>query len=148
MPLDSPEAYERLGQHLGAIDPIVEEFCRETGFAQRTTGVTRYPIRRLDLHRDVSWFIELRMDDDERGERYDHFFQEIPYTLGGGAWMDRDGHRYADVSVIAFTRLPFHQLASRLGVDLRQIWERIRSFTPDYLVALGPVEFRLPKTQT
>ena|ERR1041385_7869007 len=87
MPLDSPEAYERLGEHLCAVDPILEEFCRETGFARRTTGISRYPMRRLDLHREVSWFIELRMDEDERGERYDTFFPDIPYTLSGGAWL-------------------------------------------------------------
>jgi hypothetical protein len=141
MPLDSPEAYQRLGQHLSVVDPIIEEFCRDTGFARRTTGVTRYPIRRLDRHGEVSWFIELRMDEDERGERFDRFFPDVPYTLGGGAWMDRGGHRYFDVSVITFTRLPFQQIPSRLASDLRQTWERIRHFTPDYLIALGPREF-------
>jgi hypothetical protein len=146
MPLDSPEAYERLGEHLKEIDPIIDDFCRETGFVRRTFGVSRYPARLLDLRREVSWCIELRMEDGDGGQRYDHFFPDIPYTLGGGAWLDRDGHRYFDVSTIAFTRLPFSQLAARLGGDLRKTWERIRHFTPDYLVGLGPREFGLSGT--
>ena len=87
MSLDSPEAYERLGEHLCAVDPIVEAFCRETDFARRTTGISRYPMRRLDLHREVSWFIELRMEEDEHGQRYNHFFPDAPYWLCGGAWI-------------------------------------------------------------
>jgi hypothetical protein len=143
MPLDSPEAYERLGEHLCAVDPILEEFCRETGFARRTTGISRYPMRRLDLHREVSWFIELRMDEDERGERYDTFFPDIPYTLSGGAWVDREGRRYADVSAVTFSRLPFQQLPSRLPDGLRDTWQRIQRFSLDYLLARGPVELRI-----
>jgi hypothetical protein len=145
MPLDSPEAYERLGQHLSAIDPIMEAFCRETGFTRRTVGVPRYPTRRLYLHQEVSWCIELYMEEDESGHRYDHFFPDIPYTLGGLAWLDRDSHRYFDRRR-AFTRLPFHQVPGRLAVDLRETWEGIRHFTPDYLIALGPREFRDSQT--
>jgi hypothetical protein len=137
MPLDSPEAYERLGEHLCAVDPIVEEFCRETGFVRRTTGISRYPMRRLDLHRQVSWFIELWMEVDEHGRRYDHFFPDIPYSLAGGAWIDVDGYRYGSESVATFQRLPFRLLSSRFPADLRSTWERIRGFTPDHLVSLG-----------
>jgi hypothetical protein len=136
MPLDSVEAYERLGQHLTAIDPIMEAFCRENGFTRRTIGVPRYPTRRLYLDREVRWCIELYMEEDERGQRYDHFFPDIPYTLGGIASLDRDGHRYYDLHR-AFTRLPFQQVPERLAVGLREMWERIRHFTPDYLIALG-----------
>jgi hypothetical protein len=145
MPLDSPEAYERLGEHLKVIDPIIEDFCRETGFVRRTVGLSRYPARLLDLRREVRWCIDLRMDENAGGVRYDEFFPDIPYTLSGGAWLDLDGNRYFDVGNIAFTRLPFRQLPERLGEDLRQTWDRIRHFTPDYLVALGPRE--LPKTK-
>jgi hypothetical protein len=138
MPLDSPEAYERLGEHLCAVDPIVEKFCRETGFLRRTTGVSRYPMRRLDLHRQVRWFIELRLEEDEHGQRYDHFFPDIPYSLAGGAWIDLDGYLYASEAVATFQRLPFRLLTTRLPADLRSTWERIRSFTADDLVSLGP----------
>jgi hypothetical protein len=138
MPLDSPEAYVRLGQHLCDVDPIVEEFCRETGFVRRTTGISRYPMRRLDLHQQVSWFIELWMEEDEHGQCYDHFFPDIPYSLAGGAWIDLEGYRYASDSVATFQRVPFSILTSRLAADLRSTWDRIRGFTSDYLVSLGP----------
>ena len=100
-------------------------------------------MRRLVLHREVSWFIDLRTDEDERGERYETFFPDIPYTLTGGAWIDREGRRYANVSVVAFSRLPFTLLSSRLAADLRETWQRIREFSIDYLLARGPVELRI-----
>src|SRR5215831_9734872 len=94
MPLDSPEAYERLSQHLRDVDPIIEDFCRETGFMRQTTGISRYAMRRLALYREVQWWIELRMLENEQGQRYDTFFPDIPYWLGGGGWVDLKGYRY------------------------------------------------------
>lgn len=143
MPLDDIEAYERLGEHLVAVDPVIERFCQETGFEQCTAGISRYPMRRLELHREVSWFIELRMDLDESGQRYDAFFPAIPYSLGGGAWVDREGWRYADVNVIAFTRLPFHLFSSRLEDDLSKTWQLIREFSRNYLLTLPPVQLSI-----
>ncbi|HYG33171.1 MAG TPA: hypothetical protein VEC99_00215 [Clostridia bacterium] len=138
MPLDSPEAYERLSQHLSAVDPIIEDFCRETGFTRQTTGISRYAMRRLVLHREVQWFIELRMLEDEHGQRYETFFPDIPYWLGGGAWLDLNGYRYGSDSVITFERLPFRLLVSQLAEGLRTTWQRIRGHTVDQLVSLGP----------
>jgi hypothetical protein len=69
MPLDSPEAYERLSQHLSEVDPIIEDFCRESGFVRQTTGISRYAMRRLVPYREVQRWIELRMLEDEQGQR-------------------------------------------------------------------------------
>ena len=138
MPLDSLETYDRLGEHLRAIDPYLAQFCRESGFERRTTGVSRYPTRRLDLYRQLNWWIELRMEEDEHGQRYDHFFPDVPYSLCGGAWIDLDGYRYGSETVTGFKRLPFRLLAPSLPAELRSTWERIRGLTPEYLVTLGP----------
>ena len=138
MPLDSPEAYERLSQHLCEVDPIIDEFCRETGFARQTTGISRYAMRRLVLYRDVQWWIELRMLEDEHGERYDHYFPDVPYWLGGGGWVDLKGYRYTADRVDTFERLPFRLLVPGLAAGLQSTWERIKGYTVDYLVSLGP----------
>jgi hypothetical protein len=34
--------------------------------------------------------------------------------------------------------LPFRLLTSRLNEDLHSTWDRIRNFTPEYMVSLGP----------
>jgi hypothetical protein len=78
MPLDTPADYHRLGEHLICMDPIIQEFCREVGFVRKTTGISRYPTRYLRLSREVDWFIELAMELDEQGERYEQFFPDIP----------------------------------------------------------------------
>jgi hypothetical protein len=138
MPLSTLQDYDRLGEHLREIDPILEDFCRETGFSRQTQGVSRYPMRRLVLHRDVSWFIELRMEEDERGQRYDQFFADIPYSLSGGAWIDLSGFRYGDIGYRLFSRMPFRAVPPRLAESLRETWQHIGRHTTEYLVSLGP----------
>ena len=138
MPLDSPEAYERLSHHLCEVDPIIEGFCCKTGFARQTSGISRYAMRRLVLSRDVQWWIELRMLEDENGERYDEFFPDVPYWLGGGGWVDLKGYRYATDRVDTFERMPFRLLAPKLAEGLQSTWDSIRGYTVDYLVSLSP----------
>ena len=138
MPLDSPEAYERLSRHLCEVDPILDDFCRQTGFTRQTTRISRYAMRRLVLYRDVHWWIELRMLEDEPGRRYDTFFPEIPYWLGGGGWVDLKGYRYSSDPVATFERLPFRLLVPQLAGGLQSTWQRIRGYTVEGLVSLGP----------
>ena len=138
MPLDSPEAYEPLSQHLSEVDPIIDDFCRETGFSRQTTGISRYAMRRLVFYQDVQWWIELRMLEDEQGQRYDTFFPDVPYWLGGGGWIDLKGYRYCSDPVVTFERLPFRLLVPQLAGGLHATWQRIGVYTVARLVSLGP----------
>lgn len=138
MPLNSPEDYERLSRHLNEIDPMIDDFCRRTGFSRQTTGISRYAMRRLVLNREVRWWIELRMLEDEHGNRYDSFFPEAPYHLGGGGFVDLNGYRYSSDPVATFERMPFHLLVPQLSAGLDKTWQRICNYTLDELVSLGP----------
>lgn len=138
MPLDSPEAYKRLGLHLTETDAIIGEFCVETGFQVQSDGISRYPMRRIILSRSVQWWVELRMDDDEDGNRFDHFFPEIPYSLFAGAWLDRGVYRYCAPRVDVFWRLPFRLVVPQLAIRLREAWKSVQNITPDDLTSLGP----------
>jgi len=138
MPLTALEDYERLSEHLREVDPIIDDFCRQTGFSRQTTGISRYPMRRLVLYREVQSWIELRMLENGQGERYDRFFPDIPYWLGGGGWVDLQGYRYATDPVYTFDKLPFRLLVPQLASGLISTWESIRGITVDYLVSLGP----------
>jgi hypothetical protein len=138
MPLESPAVYQELSRHLSGIDPVIDSFCRETGFSRQISGVSRYAMRRLVLSRDVQWWIELRMLEDDNGQRFEKFFPDIPYWLGGGAWVDLEGDRYASDAVATFERISFKTLESQLSEGLRATWNSIRGYTVERLVSLGP----------
>ena len=70
------------------------------------------------------------MLEDERGQRYEHFFPDVPYWLGGGGWIDLKGYRYTAGSVETFERLPFHLLVPQLAAGLHSTWERIQALAP------------------
>src|SRR5436190_24254615 len=89
MPLDSQEAYERLGEHLLEIDVPLSDFAVNNGYTiyPKLSG-GRYPNRRITKEGRLLRSIVIQMDCTMKGERYDQFFPEIPYTIWGGAWID------------------------------------------------------------
>ena len=86
MPLDSVEAYEHLREHLTVIDAPFEAFAAHHGYSIEHHG--RYPNRRITKQGPIVRSIHIAMDVDKRGQRCDHFFADIPYTIWGGAWID------------------------------------------------------------
>lgn len=137
MPLDSPEAYERLGEHLKEIDPIFQAFLRETGYSDNTGALGRYPHRSAVLMTDVSRKIDLQMEDDEKtGERFSDFDPAIPYSLWCGAWVDLDGQRYSpDRGRIIFEHLPFAEMVPKLSEHLRAAAAALETCTHSDIVA-------------
>ena len=61
---DSPEAYDRLGEHLKEIDPIFQAFLDSSGFADNTGALGRYPHRSAVRHTEISRKLDLQMEDD------------------------------------------------------------------------------------
>jgi hypothetical protein len=89
MPLTSPEDYDRLGDHLGQIDVPLGQFASEHGYTvyPKLSG-GRYPNRRIIQEGRLLRSIHITMDLTPSGDRYDRFFEHIPYTVWGGAWID------------------------------------------------------------
>ena len=137
MALDSPEAYERLGEHLKEIDPIFHEFLRESGYSDNTGALGRYPHRSAVRNTDVSRKIDLQMETDpDTGQRFDTFNPSIPYSLWAGAWVDLGGKRYCpDRGVVIFEHLSFADMVSILPVYLREAAAALKSYTRADIVA-------------
>lgn len=137
MPLDSPEAYERLGEHLKAIDPAFHAFLRDSGYSDNTGALGRYPHRSAVHMTDVSRKIDLKMEDDEdTGARFSDFDPSIPYSLWGGAWVDQDGMRYCpDRGVMIFEHLPFAELLPMLPDCLKQAAAVMEPYTHAEIIA-------------
>jgi hypothetical protein len=147
MPLDSIEDYDRLGEHLAEIDAPLAAFAAKHGYTvcPRLSG-GRYPNRRITQEGSMFRSIHITMDESPSGERYDHFFPAIPYTMWGGAWIDDHEQRirFSCASVL-IRAVPFTLLARTLRLHLRHFHGYLSGISEDYIRAcaitspLGPL---------
>src|SRR6185437_6299195 len=135
MPLNSPEDYEKLGEHLSQLDPALAAFATRHGntiYPKLSGG--RYPNRRITEEGRMFRSIVIQMEFDERGERYDRFFPEIPYSIWGGAWIDdaKQATRCSAPSIL-IERLPFSMLTRTFHLHLAHFHEYLSRVTESYV---------------
>lgn len=130
------EQYEALAMHLTAVDPILESFCSEHGFERQLAALGRYPRRRVVRTRAIQAYFDLQMDLDPKGELYSEFFLEVPYSLGSGVWLDREGCRWG-ARLWCFRGVPFDEVIGILPRVLHRDVEWINGWTADRLIAFG-----------
>lgn len=137
MPLNSPEDYERLGEHLSEIDAPLEAFALRHGYTVRPRlSGGRYPNRRIAQEGSMFRSIQISMDDAPSDERFDRFFAEIPYTVCAVAWID-------DFSTLtrwhgphlALQGVPFRVLVQTLDLHLDHFHRYLSSITEEYVRA-------------
>jgi hypothetical protein len=136
-----PEDYERLGEHLKAIDPILERFCQRHGFYRQLGGLGRYPRRRIERTGDFKLFFALGMELTPENKRFTEFFPEIPYHLVFGGGFDEGESRYF-IRLWAFHHKPFSRLPNELEGHLEDGLSRMASMSREYLRANGQVRRR------
>jgi hypothetical protein len=113
MPLESREDYVRLNEHLWELDQAAREFAESNGYEYGpplTNGL--YPKLRMWRNKNgVSQNILFDMELTEREERFDAFFEGIPYSVGASSWIDdlvervRHHGPYAGIRRIPFSAL-------------------------------------------
>jgi hypothetical protein len=137
MPLDSLEAYERLGEHLAQIDAPLAEFSARYGYTlyPKLSG-GRYPNRRITQEQKVMRSIHIQMDLTLEGNRYDQFFPEIPYTTWGGTWIDDFTRKIRWLGPsISLQRIPFSNLRADLNLHLNHFHGYLSGISEDYVKA-------------
>ena len=135
MPLNSPEDYERLGEHLAEIDAPMASFAASHGYTvyPRLSG-GRYPNRRITQQGAVLRSIQISMDDAPSGVRFDEFFPAIPYTIFGAAWIDDHScHTRWSGPSIHIERLPFCILVQSLQLHLTHFHDYLSNITEEYI---------------
>ncbi len=137
MSLDSPEDYARLRRHLEEIDGIFRQFLVDSGYADNTGKLGRYPHRSAIQEGKVCRKIDLQMMPDLDDERFGEYFPEIPYSLWAGAWHDEDGWRYDDGGFLVFVRLPFFRVKEILAESLAEAARRLEPVTESSLKEFG-----------
>lgn len=137
MSLNTLEDYERLGEHLYAIDAPLANFAAAHGYTvYPPLSGGRYPNRRITQEGLIYRSIHIAMGDDLNGERFDHFFPEIPYTVFGGAWIDDHGTHKRWHSPFLYTReIPFSLLLTTLPRYLDHFHNYLARITEDHIYA-------------
>ena len=138
MPLDSPEAYEKLGVDLRKLDPFLEEWTQSRGFV-RYYHTGRYPERRY-YHKTASVcaFIQLCLQKRDNGERFDECGPDLLYDCVLGISLepppDPRGRR-----IILFHHIPFARLESECSQLLAPTDSYIARYSVEYLDRTGEV---------
>src|ERR1700733_4198555 len=146
MPLDSIEDYDRLGEHLAVIDAPLAAFAAKHGYivCPRFSG-GRYPNRRITQDGLIIRSIHISMDDMPSGERYDHFFPDIPYTVWGGAWIDdHEKHLRWHCASVLIRAVPFTLLTRTLQVHLDHSHGYLSGISEDYVRACAHTSLLWP----
>jgi hypothetical protein len=135
MPLTTEEDYERLGEHLFAIDAPLESFAAAHGYTYYPPlSGGRYPNRRITQEGFICRSIHIAMSEQPGGQRFDHFFPEIPYTIFGGAWIDDHQQAKRWHSPFLNTRdIPFSLLLTTLPVYLDHFHNYLACITADLI---------------
>jgi len=138
MPLATIEDYNRLEEHLAALDAPLATFAASHGYTVQHHG--RYPNRRLIQDGLIVRSIHITMDVDKSGNRFDHFFPEIPYIIWGGAWIDEPAAlRRLSSPHIKTWQIPFSALVHTLSRQLQHFHSYLSALTEQYIRECGTI---------
>ena len=133
------EEYERLGEHLCVVDPILNDFARDHGYAvYGPLSGGRYPNRRISQVGSITRAIHIAMSHDSSGNRYCAFFPDVPYTIFGGVFIDDKANGVRWHSAHLVTRdIPFSILVLSLVAHLIHFHSYISGVTAEYVYSVG-----------
>ena len=79
------EQFGQLREHLKLLRPTFDQFCSVSGYRYvdpRSIGM--YPRIRIEKLGDFTRWFDLWMELDNDGNRYQSFFEDVPYELAAG----------------------------------------------------------------
>jgi hypothetical protein len=135
------------------VRPIFNTFCAIHGFVRadpQTLG--RYPRIRIEREEgELTRVLELWMELDDKGQRFEQFRPDLPYELTAGVSIlvpdDEYGIRF-DSWVMCFAHKPFHQVPAVLRSELETHLVIIEQWTGEYLKTYGrKTKLRGPRTE-
>ena len=134
--------FEKLRQHLDRVLPNMEKFCLTAGYKfvdSRSLG--RYPRIRIERGGEINLWIELWMELDENGKRYEYFFEDIPCELSAGASIDVSdqteyGHRFQK-SFSLISHKSFKDIPAIIIDELKKADKKLAVWDKEVLVREG-----------
>lgn len=135
----TPEQFQKLGEHLLEIDPILDTFCKKYHFSRVTTGLGRFPRRRIGRNCEINLYFDFQIEFSEELNFLTKSFPKIIfYSFGTGGWIDIDGFRYGKTGTF-FRQVPFVVLKQNLHSYLQHEYDVIGQWTVNTLKQEGKV---------
>jgi hypothetical protein len=127
-----------LNEHLKEVRPIFDDFCARHGFAYvARTAIGRYPRIRIARERLTSLYFDLWMDFDEKGQRFEQFRRDLPYSLYAGASIiEADGSKHGirfQKDITCFSGKPFDQVGAVLQSEMEKHLPTLEGWDAQYL---------------
>ena len=134
--------FDELREHLRLVTPIFDEFCSSSGYQHvDPKSIGRYPRIRIQKVSDIVRWFDLGMALDRDGNRFESFFEGVPYEFEAGANFDVEdgteyGHRY-QMSFVVFSGRPFKAVPETLLEELQKGAAEIEGWTAEMLRKQG-----------
>lgn len=130
-----------LAVHLTSLRPAFERFCTRQDFQfVNPLALGRYPRIRIESGKRLNLWFELWMCLDANGDRYEKFFEAVPYELSAGACVHVDGaprNRFHVVFPI-WERMPFFLIRpDRLVTVMEEILPQLQEWDETRLQTYG-----------
>ena len=127
-----------LNEHLDEVLPLFDSFCARHGFTYvDRTSLGRYPRIRIEKQGLTIAWIDLWMEYDANGERFETFRRDLPYELSAGAYfVEQIGSTYGvrfDKCLQRFTAKPFDQVAAVLQYEMEACLPTLATWTLQHL---------------
>ena len=135
--------YERLRVHLDEVEPLALEFCNRHGFSRvPRERLGRYPRLRVNSVGRPSTWIELSMDLDGQGKRFELFRPGLPYSLHAGVYLDvydtpQTGTRFYSPVSTGFVAKPFEEVGAVLIEEMEKLLPDLAGWDANALQARG-----------
>ena len=116
-----PEIFEEMSKNLQCLEETFETCLAKQGYERSSrTSEGRYPRRSYFKQNTFKSIIDLTMDLNHEGQRYEEFWSEAPFTLRCGTFADISGLRYHDPQTLIYRAKPFNLLHNSLEKDLQE----------------------------
>jgi len=136
------EDFEKLGEHLKTVKPIIKNFCNKYEFVfVPQSSIGKYPRVRIEKSSKIQLWFDLWMELDVSGKRFTKFFPTIPYELSAGGYIDVEdgtpyGHRYQK-AFVCFANKPFNEVTDILLEELENNYWILSKWSINFLKVEG-----------
>ena len=119
------DTLDALSKHLQEVRPIFDDFCARNEFVYvPRLAIGRYPRIRIVRERLTNIYFDLWMDCDEKGQRFEQFRRDLPYSLYAGASIiEADGSKHGirfQKDITCFSGKPFDQVGAVLQSEMEK----------------------------
>jgi hypothetical protein len=134
--------FEVLRRPLETLRPAFDRFCKEQGFEYvNPLALGRYPRIRVAKPSEIQLWLDLWMELDADGKRFEVLRDDLPYELSAGAYIDcsdESGSKSRLQHMVScFRGKSIREMTSDLSAELDRAFRLIRAWDRPFLEEHG-----------